>query len=340
MAFFLSSSGLSASSFSQAFRAFLAHARIKSHLSMRLVSTSTCGSFSPSAWPSAGLPPSSCAAIAAAPASSASESLLSPSAAATASMPASSASESLLSSGTGAGTARPPFRAARMSSISGSCASSASESSLSPSSASFSSSSWSSSASFSASSCCNIRCCWLWCRLSSMTMSGFFLPSWSSFSCERRRLKRCMSVSPNSVMGLPISRSRSMTSPMPTGGSASSSSSSASSMMWAGSSFVVAVEAPSLLDRNSLNFRNRSSSSAFSFSSSARLFSKYSSTLFCSSSLRLTHFWPLSVMVFWAFAFRSASTDFNESSARNPFAAMAATSGSLHPSAGVAPATA
>mmetsp|Transcript_106452 Transcript_106452/g.328830 ORF Transcript_106452/g.328830 Transcript_106452/m.328830 type:complete len:259 (-) Transcript_106452:361-1137(-) len=230
-AFFFSSSGLSASSFSQALRAFRAQDRMKSHLSISLISTSTCGRSSAVLAMLSCIATSACLAAGAAVGSSASESLLSPaSAAATACMPASSQSESLLSgSVSGCAALRPPSR-----SSSPSCGSSASESSLSSSSSPpFSppsaASSSSSSPPPSACSLISICCCCVWCRLSSMTTSGFFLPSCASFSSWRSRLYLCMSVSPNRVMGSPISRSRSMTSPMLSGGSASSSPRRASS---------------------------------------------------------------------------------------------------------------
>mmetsp|Transcript_118281 Transcript_118281/g.314761 ORF Transcript_118281/g.314761 Transcript_118281/m.314761 type:complete len:334 (-) Transcript_118281:389-1390(-) len=238
IAFFFSSSGLSASSFSQALRAFRAHVRMKSHLSISVLSTSTCASRSSPGFPRLScMATSGCLAAGAAVGSSASESLLSPaSAAAAACMPASSQSESLLSEfAAGCAALRPP----PFSSSSASAGSSASESSLSSSSSSlfpppapapaaFSSSS-SSSPSFSTWSFSIICCCCVWWRLSSIMTSGFFLPSCASFSSLRNRLYLCMSVSPNRVMGSPISRSRSMTSPMLSGGSASSSPRRASS---------------------------------------------------------------------------------------------------------------
>mmetsp|Transcript_42199 Transcript_42199/g.95226 ORF Transcript_42199/g.95226 Transcript_42199/m.95226 type:complete len:329 (-) Transcript_42199:1-987(-) len=313
MAFFFSSSGLSANSFSQALSAFLAHDRMKSHLSMRPVSTSTWGrtSFAPaSTTPCAA---ASFRAGAVQPASSASESLLSPfSRAATCSMPASSASESLLS-GSGSCTLRAPLMGTEFMSIM-SWGSSASESSLSSSSSWFASSSSSSfSATFSSSSFCSICSCCVWWRLSSMTTSGFFFPSWASFSEVRMRLYLCMSVSPNSVMGCPISRSLSITSPMLTGGSASSSPSKASSTRCSGMSLVAVWFLLSLFARCSESFRKRSSSSAFCFSSSILWFSKYSSTRFASISLRLIHFCPVSSIVFWALACRCASTPLSKS---------------------------
>mmetsp|Transcript_60984 Transcript_60984/g.188878 ORF Transcript_60984/g.188878 Transcript_60984/m.188878 type:complete len:314 (+) Transcript_60984:365-1306(+) len=139
-------------------------------------------------------------------------------------------SESLLSSASGGAALRVPSR-----SSSASCGSSASESSLSSSSSAAAPpsrgapSSSSSSASLSSASLSNICCCCVWWRFSNMSTSGFFLPSCASCSSLRNRLYLCMSVSPNRVMGSPISRRRSMISPMLSGGSASSSPKRASS---------------------------------------------------------------------------------------------------------------